>query len=71
MTRGVIPPRKEVLPLKRQPKSSRPPYNSQLLAVLVVLASLLVVLGTPLESTHAAAVLLGALGVARLLLVKR
>jgi hypothetical protein len=41
------------------------------LSVLVVLAALLVVLGLQLESTHAAAVLVAALGVARLLLNKR
>jgi hypothetical protein len=39
--------------------------------VLVALAALLAVLGLSLESTHAAAVLLAAIGVARLLLSKR
>jgi hypothetical protein len=70
-SRGVMPPGKEELQLPQQQQRSKPPYNSQLLAVLVVLASLLVVLGIPLESTHAAAVLVAALGVARLLLARR
>jgi hypothetical protein len=66
-----LPPGKEVFRIPSNRKPSRPPYNSQLLAVLVALAALLVVLGLNLESTHAAAVLVATLGVARLLLNKR
>jgi hypothetical protein len=54
----------------RHKKPSRPPNKSQLLAVLVTLIALLVVLELNLESTHAAAVLVAVLGVARLLLRK-
>jgi hypothetical protein len=62
--------RKEVTYLSNK-NGSKPPPKGQTLAVLVAVVAVLAVFGLQLESKDAAAVLLGALGVAQLLLQRR